>query len=170
VSALRRTFASIAAWTLGAGVAVVVGMLALSLIDDGLAAGQPVPGLAPAPRVADATAASPAAEPSESGTTAPAGATPATSAAAGSSRQLSSPGGTVTARCTSTGAYLVSWSPAQGYEADDVHRGPARTVSVVFRAGSHRAVLAVRCVDGLPQPVPGWHEDDGPATSSPSHE
>ena len=49
---LRRTLASLAAWTLGAGVAVLVGILALSLIDDGLAAGQPAPGLAAPPRAA----------------------------------------------------------------------------------------------------------------------
>jgi hypothetical protein len=152
VSALRRTLASLAAWTLGAGVAVVVGILALSLIDDGLAAGQPVPGLAaPPPRAADDTSASPVAG------------SPSASAPAAASRQMTTPGGTATARCTSNSAYLASWSPAQGYEVDKVHRGPTMgTAYVAFRSGTKRVVLAVRCVDGVQQQLVGWHEDDGP--------
>ena len=143
---LRRTLASLAAWSLGAGVAVVVGILALSLIDDGLAAGQPAPGLAAPPRAADDVPASPSAEPS----------------AASSSRQLTTPVGTDTARCTSTTAYLVSWSPAQGYQVDKVHRGPTtRTAYVAFRDGTKRIVLAFRCVGGIPQQLVGWHDDDG---------
>ena len=140
---LRRTLASLAAWTLGAGVAVLVGILALSLIDDGLAAGQPAPGLAAPPRAAadDTTAPSPS--------------------AAGSSRQLTTPGGTATARCTSTTAYLVSWSPAQGYHVDKVHRGPTTdTAYVAFRDGTRRIVLAFRCADGVPQQLVGWHDGD----------
>ena len=39
---------------------------------------------------------------------------------------LTSQGGTVLAECRPAGAYLVSWSPTQGYEADDVARGPGR--------------------------------------------
>ena len=144
---LRRTLASLAAWTLGAGVAVLVGILALSLIDDGLAAGQPVPGLAAPPQAADEIPASPSATPS----------------AADSSRQLTTPGGTATARCTSTTAYLVSWSPAQGYQVDKVHRGPTtRTAYVAFRDGTRRIVLAFRCVGGVPQQLVGWHDDDAP--------
>jgi hypothetical protein len=148
---LRRTLASLAAWTLGAGVAVLVGILALSLIDDGLAAGQPAPGLAAPPRAVDDT---PAPEPSASS---------ASPSAAGSSRQLTTPGGTATARCTSTTAYLVSWSPAQGYQVDKVHRGPTtNTAYVAFRDGTRRIVLAFRCVGGVPQQLVGWHDDDSP--------
>jgi hypothetical protein len=157
VSALRRTLASLAAWTLGAGVAIVVGILALSLIDDGLAAGQPVPGLAAPPRAADDTPASAAAEPSASGPGA------STSPAAGTTRQLTTPGGTAIVRCTSNAAYLVSWSPAQGYQVDKVHRGPTtQTAYVAFRDGAKRIVLAARCVGGAPEQLLGWHDDDGP--------
>ena len=42
-------------------------------------------------------------------------ASPSPQAASGS--VLTSPGGTVLAECRSAGAYLVSWSPTQGYEA-----------------------------------------------------
>jgi hypothetical protein len=165
VLAFRRTLASLVAWTVGAGVAVGVGMLALSLIDSGLAsgAGQPLPDALAQPRMAATTSGSPLAEPVETG---PAGtpssrAAPAPSATAGPPRQLLSSGGTVLASCTSTAAYLLSWSPAQGYQVDQVHRGPARTAYVAFRAGTQRVILAVRCVSGIPEPVPGYHEDDG---------
>jgi hypothetical protein len=77
--------------------------------------------------------------------------------------QITTPGGTATARCTSKTAYLESWSPAQGYEVDKVHRGPTtRTAYVAFRSGTKRVVLAVQCVDGVPQQLLGWHDDDGP--------
>jgi len=79
-------------------------------------------------------------------------------ATAGPPRQLASAGGTVVARCTGTSAYLVSWSPAPGYQADDVRRGPARTVFATFTTtGQPRVVLAVRCVAGIPQRT---HYDD----------
>jgi hypothetical protein len=160
VLAVRRTLASLGAWTLGAGVAVGVGVLALSLIDSGLAlgAGQPLPDPVAAPRVVDSPAPAPASP-------APADPAPASRAAApsatdGPSRQLSSTGGTVLARCTGTAAYLISWSPAPGYQADDVKRGPAPTVVATFRTGPHRVVFAVHCVGGVPQRAP-WHDDDG---------
>jgi hypothetical protein len=142
-------------------VAVGVGVLALSLIDSGLAsgAGQPLPAAVVQPRMAAPTSSSPV----ETGPARPPStrAAPAPSATAGPPRQLLSSGGTVIASCTSTEAYLVSWSPAQGYQVDRVHRGPAPTVYVSFRARTQRVILAVRCVSGIPQPVPGYHDDDG---------
>jgi hypothetical protein len=166
---VRRTLASLAAWTLGAGVAVGVGVLALSLIDSGLASGaaqtQPLPPDAPV----SSSAASPAPSPSEpspsepsvsrspAGPAAPArspspAAPSAGSATAGPPHQLASSGGTVIARCTGTTAYLVSWSPAQGYQVDDVRRGPAQTVYATFvNVNRQQVVLAVRCVAGIPE-------------------
>jgi hypothetical protein len=64
----------------------------------------------------------------------------------------------VLTRCTGNVAYLVSWSPAQDYRADDVHRGPARTVWVKFENGTQFVVLAVHCVAGMPQPISHWDE------------
>jgi hypothetical protein len=58
----------------------------------------------------------------------------------------------VVARCTGTTAYLVSWSPAQGYRVAHVERGPAAEVEVVFRnaAGRTRVEAEIRCVSGIP--------------------
>jgi hypothetical protein len=163
VPTVRRTLASLAAWTAGAGVAVGVGVLALSLIDNGLASGavQPVP--IDGPVAAAPPSPSPSASLSQpSGEAAPVpSSAPSPSATAGPLRQLASTGGTAIARCTPDGlAYLVSWSPGQGYEADDVHRGPGRIVSVAFTAGTQRVWLGIHCVAGIPERVPGDHHDE----------
>ena len=76
---------------------------------------------------------------------------------------LTSPGGTVLAECRAAGAYLVSWSPAQGYEASDVTRGPAATARVVFESAAKSVTMTV-ILPGRPrraarrllvQPAPG---------------
>ncbi len=173
-TAFRRVLTSLAAWLVGAGVAVAVGVLALSLINSGFASGavQPVPEDGPiltVPSPSPSPSASPSPSPSPSpppaARTAPVAPTspsasdsPAPSGTAGPLRQLASSGGTVLARCTDAGAYLVSWSPAQGFEVDDVHRGPARVVYVDFVAPGQNSVLAVHCVAGIPER--DWHHDD----------
>jgi hypothetical protein len=164
VPTVRRTLASLAAWTAGASVAVGVGVLALSLIDNGLASGavQPVP--IDGPIVAAPPSPTPPASPSApSGEVAPVPSdrpSPSQAPTAGPLRQLASTGGTAIARCTQDGlAYLVSWSPAQGYEADDVRRGPNRVVSVTFAADAQRVWLGIHCVAGIPERVPGDHHD-----------
>lgn len=63
--------------------------------------------------------------------------------------------GTAVAECCRDAATvkLVSWSPAEGYSADDVEPGPAVRASVelepVADDADDRTVL-VRCVDGKP--------------------
>ncbi len=61
---------------------------------------------------------------------------------------LTSQGGTVLAECRPAGAYLVSWSPTQGYEATGVIRGPAVTARVVFASGADSVTMTVTCPDG----------------------
>jgi hypothetical protein len=63
---------------------------------------------------------------------------------------LSSQGGTVVAECQSPGVYLVSWSPAQGYEVDHVTRGPAATAQVTFDSTANSVTMAVTCPAGVP--------------------
>jgi hypothetical protein len=58
----------------------------------------------------------------------------------------------VIVRCQAARAYLVSWSPEPGYHADEVHRGPAETVSVKFESARREVVLSARCYSGVPQP------------------
>jgi len=49
---------------------------------------------------------------------------------------------------------LRSWSPAQGFRVDDVHRGPGRTAGLEFvRYADHRRYevhVTVVCTDGHP--------------------
>ena len=90
----------------------------------------------PAPPAPSATAAAPAAAP----------AVPAASPSAGT--VLTSLGGSVLAECRPAGAYLVSWSPVQGYQADDAARGPAVTARVVFESSANSVTVTVTCPDG----------------------
>jgi hypothetical protein len=73
---------------------------------------------------------------------------PATSPQAISGTVLTSQGGTALAECRSAGAYLVSWSPTQGYEASGVVRGPAATASVVFNSSANSVTMVVSCPNG----------------------
>ena len=91
---------------------------------------------APAPPAPSAPAAAPAAAP----------AVPAATPSAGT--VLTSLGGSVLAECRPAGAYLVSWSPVQGYQADDVARGPAATARVVFESSANSVTVTVTCPDG----------------------
>ena len=86
----------------------------------------------PAPRAPSATAAAPA--------------VPAASPSAGT--LFMSLGGSVLAECRPAGAYLVSWSPVQGYQADDVTRGPVTTARVVFESNANSVTMKVSCPDG----------------------
>ena len=134
-----RVLTAVIAWAAGAATAVAIGLFALSTIDFGLAArpaGQPL-GQATAPV---SSSASP--EPVPEITNAP---------PTGVERTITSSGGSVVARCTSAGAYLVSWSPAQGYRSDDVRRGPAPIARVGFEGHTRKYVVSVRCMSGVPQ-------------------
>ena len=83
----------------------------------------PMPSATPSDRVrpylSPQTAATPLAWPSTS-RPAPSPSAQPTATAAPTSTVLTSPGGTVVAECRTSGAYLVSWSPATGYEAGAV--------------------------------------------------
>jgi hypothetical protein len=63
----------------------------------------------------------------------------------GSSLLVSSAGGTVMTSCQSGLAYLQYWSPAQGYRAHDVFRGPALQASVGFESLNSEAEIRVTC-------------------------
>ena len=69
--------------------------------------------------------------------------------AAGAGTVFNSPAGTVVAICESAGAYLLSWSPAQGYGVQQVYRGPAPVASVVF-AATQEVTMKIDCQSGTP--------------------
>ena len=63
---------------------------------------------------------------------------------------LTSSGGTVVAQCAASGAFLLSWSPQQGFQASSVARGPASTARVVFSTTASTVTMAVTCPSGVP--------------------
>jgi hypothetical protein len=169
----RRVSVNVTAWLAGAVASVSVGILALSQIDDGfggagvqplnpdvvitVAAGRPsvdptVPsGGKPHPS-GGKTDPSPAKSQASPAATGPAADEPDAHPADtdNTERVLTSPGGSLVARCSAGRAYLASWSPAQGYRAEEVRRGPAEEASLIFE-GPQRNVVTIRCVAGVPQ-------------------
>ncbi|WP_440070142.1 hypothetical protein [Streptosporangium sp. OZ121] len=97
------------------------------------AEGTPDPaGPTPAPTVTVTTTATPAAEP-------------------GKSRLITTVGGKVIARCENGLVTLRSWSPAQGFQADDVERGPAGRARVEFESEEDEVKVELHCAaDGSP--------------------
>jgi len=63
---------------------------------------------------------------------------------------LTSADGSVLAACRAAGAYLVYWSPDQGFTADDVFRGPAPVASVTFSNTAGGVIMRVSCSSGSP--------------------
>jgi hypothetical protein len=61
------------------------------------------------------------------------------------SKLLTSAGGTAAASCDNGLAHLLYWSPAQGFEVEDVHPGPSRTASVTFTSSPDGVVMRVFC-------------------------
>jgi hypothetical protein len=172
----RRLLVSTLAWVGGACAAVLVAMLALSLIGDGLGAGQaqPLSAEAAGPERPLPTPGVPSLDGGPSPSRTPA----ATSASLSShppqavTRLLTSSGGTAVARCVEDRVYLVSWSPAQGYRADEVLRGPARVARVSFESSRREVTIEARC--GSDGPVAkvyvGWNDLHPTASPTPERE
>ena len=177
-----RFLVGVGAWLLGAGAATGGSLLAVSLLGRGIiapAAGQQLTvaavNRALASEAAEAPRPSPTATPSATPSPAPpprhlkarpaAPTTPVVAAPAPqpTSAVLTSVGGTVVARCEAAGAYLVSWSPQQGYAGAGVIRGPAAVVQAKFGNGQRVVVMKVSCSGGVPSATVTSHKwsDDG---------
>ena len=167
----------VGAWLVGAGAATGGSLLAVSLIGQGMAgfASQPMAAaaVARAARTDYDDLASATASASPRRTTATSGAAPhgtprasarptvtqgespspqpPATAGSGAGTVLTSQGGDVVAGCQAAGAYLISWSPQQGYETGDVQRGPAAQASVTFESAANSVVMQVTCQNGEPQ-------------------
>jgi hypothetical protein len=63
---------------------------------------------------------------------------------------LTSQGGTLVASCAGARAYVVSWSPQQGFGSADVVRGPATNARVTFTSGQSTVTMVVSCYAGVP--------------------
>ncbi len=154
-----RVLLAAGAWLLGVVAATGGSLAAVSLIGQSLAAPPTQQLTVSAVNHALASGGQdperPAAQPSRGARHRHAAGTPSASASASAPATsagtlLSSPGGSVLAGCAESGAYLISWSPQQGYAADSVVRGPAATARVVFLAGSAGVRLTVTCAGQVP--------------------
>jgi hypothetical protein len=158
------------AWLIGAGTATGGCLMGVSLLGQGLLgpgsqqltvaavnralaseAAEPSTqaAAAPSPHTARRT---PMASPSPSQqrpapvTSTAAAATPGTSTSSNPGTLLTSRGGQVVAACNGSGAaYLMSWSPNQGFEATHVVRGPADTATVTFQSVESGVTMQVTC-------------------------
>jgi hypothetical protein len=65
-------------------------------------------------------------------------------------RVLTSSGGSVVVRCTGATVYLVSWSPAQGYRVNDVHRGPGEEAEIDFESDRSSVSVGYHCTSSGP--------------------
>jgi len=159
-----RSLLTVAGWLAATAAATSIGILAVGAIGSGIAGSpaRPLSGgevtkalatsspVAPAPSGASPSGVSPTGGSPTGEPTGPAG-SPG-SQPTGASRVFGSKGGTVVARCVAGKAELISWSPAQGYEADDVRRGPAASVGLQFERDDIEIKISVECVGGVPTP------------------
>ncbi|WP_369208819.1 hypothetical protein, partial [Streptomyces sp. PU-14G] len=73
--------------------------------------------------------------------------------------------GTALAECRTDArtVKLLSWTPAEGYSADDVEPGPASTATVELEPADDEAsdlVVSLRCSDGEPHAAVRKEADD----------
>lgn len=162
-----RPVAIVLGWLAAAAGAVTVGVIAVSALGDSITAASPSamsegevraalsrssatpPDAGTDTQTPDPT---PKQTPTKTGQPTPTKTPTRTPAATATSTPhgFGSPGGQATAACDGDLAVLRSWSPAQGFEVDDVDRGPDREASVTFEndAGEHEIVIG--CRDGEP--------------------
>jgi hypothetical protein len=157
-----RILLGVAAWLVGASAATGGSLLAVSALGQGMnpTADEQVSvetvNRALAKEAAERTAAIPrrSVSPSPSRTAPPSpaarrpGSPPSPRTTGGT--VLTSQGGTIVAGCTGTRAYVVSWSPQQGFASTDVVRGPAASAQVTFTGGQLTVTMVVSCAAGVP--------------------
>ncbi|WP_066373030.1 hypothetical protein [Herbidospora mongoliensis] len=79
--------------------------------------------------------------------------TPRPTAAASASRVVSTEGGTAVVSCTAGRAQLTSWTPAQGWQTDDVDPGPDTQAKVKFESGELEIEVETHCEGDVPRTV-----------------
>ena len=191
-----RILLGIAAWLAGASAATVGSLLAVSALGQGMnpTAGEQVSvatvNRALAKEAAERTAAMPHRSGSRSMPRRPGSHSPAAPHSPGAHRPsaahrpapppspgtadgtvLTSEGGTLVAACAGGRAYVVSWSPQQGFASSDVVRGPATNAQVTFTNGQLTVTMVVSCTTGVPTAtataVSAWAGDGEQAPSRP---
>ncbi len=144
---MARRLIITAGWFAAAILAVLVGLVAVSVIGDGLTtpSTRAVSEADVLRRLADEPSAAPpsAASPSAVTATGPASAAP---------RSFTTRGGGVIARCAGGRAVIVSMAPAQGWSVHDRDRGPQDEAEGEFRSGDgrDRVEVEIRCDRTVP--------------------
>jgi hypothetical protein len=150
----RRALLVAAGWLGAAVLAVAVGLGAIGVIGSGLTAGStPALSAAEVERQLGAGSPAPAAAASigDSPSPAPSATDPPEQ---GEPVAKSTRGGTVVARCTATGAEIVTMSPAQGFAVHEKDQGPQAEAEGEFRGSSDdhdRVKVTATCPAGVLQ-------------------
>ncbi|QDP95967.1 hypothetical protein FOE78_08690 [Microlunatus elymi] len=139
-----RSLLTIGGWLVAASAATAVGALAVEAIGSGIAGTGAEP-LSMAEIEQQLATAPAAASPIPSRTP-----SPGEGASSDVSQVIGTDGGTVLARCSDGLAELINWSPRQGYETDDVRRGPATVANIQFETDDLEINVRVSCVSGVP--------------------
>lgn len=159
---MRAVLLVIGGWLLAAGVAALLGVLAVYLLGSGITAdtGQPLN----AGEVERALA-----QPGTPTTPSPPPPSP-TSGGDGQSQDnaqsqdrlqvVETSGGTIIARCRESKTALVSWTPRQGFEADEEVRGPDDAVYLEFSSDDVKVHVTIGCTDDTLLPLVVTGEDD----------
>ncbi|PRW64227.1 hypothetical protein [Actinopolyspora mortivallis] len=137
-----RTALAVLGWCCAAAVAVAVGLTAVSALGRGILDGGP-PMSSPEQVRRELARAGPTTPGDGPERTGPAG--------EGSSEVERTPGGTVTAGCSAEErASLRSWSPSQGFRAQDVEDGPADEAELTFESEATEVEITVVCDGDTP--------------------
>ncbi|MFG1826313.1 hypothetical protein ACGFIJ_27850 [Microbispora bryophytorum] len=154
-----RLVLAVAGWLLAAALAIGTGVAVLGLL------GRPLTGPAERPMTAEEIRLALARDTQVPPSPAPADAAPVdvsggqTPGAATGRRLVSTGAGSLIARCEGGLVRLQSWTPAQGFEVDDVDPGPDDRARVKFESDESGLEIEVRCAGGVPVPRISRHGD-----------
>lgn len=144
---MRTSLLAIAGWVVATAAAVTVGIFATSTIGHGITGGSVEP-------LGEDKVAAALAQVSDRPSSGPSATTTPSSHGVGhTTKVLRSPGGSVVARCTGDSVRLLSWTPAQGFTADDdVHR-EGTTARVKFESDDEEYLVNIACRNGVPESI-----------------
>lgn len=160
---MLRILAALAGWILTAAAAVAAGLLAVSILGTTITDSrvQPLSHHDVAQALAHTPHQPPTTPTPSTSRTPPPSTPPRTSTGTEQvTRALGTPGGSIIARCTGTTAYLVSWSPRQGFDTDDQIRGPAPTTYLKFDGDDLDVYTTISCRNGTPVAHAATEPDD----------
>ena len=163
VAGRARAVVVLLGWVAAAAVGGVIAVTAIEAVGQGLVGSSTTPLSADqvdealAEQTARATPTTSASPTQSAGTSTPPSSGPPTSVppttqppAGGESKLLSTPGGSIVARCDGANPVIMSTTPTQGFQAerdDDEGEGRAR---VDFESDDGRVRVEIFCTDGVP--------------------